>query len=100
MNASLTREIPTSRNRVFRKFCGSQCLCIGDNYPIGDNFQRVSGDSSSNIDYILCSASDASHLVKEVAILPWDPLNTSTHVPVICQLPRYQADAGGSWCCK
>ena len=37
-------------------------------------------------------------MVQEVAILPWDPLNTSTHVPVICQLPgitkQMQGDLG------
>ena len=99
MNASLTREIPTSRDSVFREFCESQCLCMGDNYPTGDTFQHASGNSSSQIDYILCSASDGLYLVKEVAILPWDPLNTSTHFPVICQLPgitkRRQGDPGG-----
>ena len=28
MNASLTKEIPTSRGSVFRKFCKSQWLCM------------------------------------------------------------------------
>ena len=72
---------------------------MGDNYPKGDTFQHASGKSSSQIDSILCSASDALYWVKEVAILPWDPLNTSTHVPVICQLPgitkQMQGGGGG-----
>ena len=101
MNASLTREIPTSRDSVFREFCESQCLCMGDNYPTGDTFQHASGNSSSQIDYILCSASDALYLVKEVAILPRDPLNTSTHFPVICHLPGItKRRQGGPWRCK
>ena len=101
MNASLTREIPTSRDSVFRKFCESQCLCMGDNYPTGDTFQHASGNFSSQIDYVLCSASDALYLVKEAAILPWDPLSPSTHFPVICQLPGItKRRQGGPWRCK
>ena len=31
MNASLVREVPTVRDTVFRKFCESHCLSIGEN---------------------------------------------------------------------
>ena len=87
MNASLTREIPTSRDLVFSKFCESQCLSMGDNYQIQDTFQYASGNSSSQIDYILCSAGESLNLIQDISILTWDPSNISTHVPVTCCLP-------------
>ena len=87
MNASLTRDIPTSRDLVFRKFCESQSLSMGDNYPIQDTFQHASGNSSSQIDYILCSVGENLNLIKGISILTWDPSNTSTHVSVTCCLP-------------
>ena len=88
MNASLTKENPTSRDNMFRKFCDSQCLYMRDNYPIGNTFQHASGHSSSQIDYILCSKRDAPTFTLEVTILPWDPLNTSTHASVVCRIPE------------
>ena len=72
MNASLTRDIPTSRDLVFRKFCESQCLSMGDNYPIQDTFQHASGNSSSQIDYILCSAGESLTLIQDISILTCD----------------------------
>ena len=87
MNASLVREVPTVRDTVFRKFCESHCLFIGENYPKKNTFQHFSGNSSSQIDYILYSGCDTDNLVQDVEIYTWDPMNTSTHVPVICNLP-------------
>ena len=87
MNASLTRDIPTPRDLVFRKFCELQSLSMGDNYPIQDTFQHASGNSSSQIDYILCSVDENLNLIQGISILTWDQSNTSTHVPVTCCLP-------------
>ena len=60
---------------------------MGDNYPIQDLFQHASGNPSSKIDYILCSAGECLNLIQDISILTWDPSNTSTHVPVTCCLP-------------
>ena len=66
MNASLTTDIPTSRDLVFRKFCESQCLSMGDSYPIQDTFKHASRNSSSQIDYILCSAGESLNLIQNI----------------------------------
>ena len=60
---------------------------MGDNYPIQDTFHHASGISSSQIDYILCSAGESLNLIQDISILTWDPSNTSTHVPVTCCFP-------------
>ena len=60
---------------------------MGDNYQIQDTFQHASRNSSSQIDYILCSAGERLNLIQDISILTWDPSNTSTHVPVTCCLP-------------
>ena len=80
MNASLVREVPTARDTVLRKFCESHYLSIGENYLKKNTFQHFSGNSSSQIDYILCSGCDADNLIQDVEIFTWDPMNTSTHV--------------------
>ena len=87
INAPLTRENPTPRD-VFRKYCNCQALYIGDNYPLGNTFHHSSGNSSSQIDYILCLKSDALTIIRDISILPGDPLNTSTHVSVACHIPK------------
>ena len=60
---------------------------MGDNYPIQDTFQHASGNSSSQIDYILCSSGECLNLIQDISIPTWDPSNTSMHVPVTCCLP-------------
>ena len=86
LNASLTREDPSSRDKVLRKFCESQCLSLCDNYPSVNTFIHPNGKSKSQIDYILCMGDPGDSLVNNVQVYQ-DPLNTSTHLPVRCLMP-------------
>ena len=86
LNASLTREVPNSRDSILRKFCASQHLSISENYPVMNTFVHSNGKSQSQIDFILYVGNSGDSLVGDVKVCQ-DPLNTSTHFPVTCLMP-------------
>ena len=54
LNASFTREEPSSRDKILRKFCESQQLFLCEDYPVVSIFIHPSDKSQFQIDYILC----------------------------------------------
>ena len=86
LNASLTREVPNSRDNVLRKFCPSQHLSVCEDYPVMNTFVHPNGKSQSQTYYILCVGNSGDSLVGDVKVCQ-DLLNTSTHFPVTCLMP-------------
>ena len=66
LNASLTREEPSSRDKILRKFCKSQQLFLCEDYPVVSTFIHPSGKSQSQVDYILCMGDPRRSLVSGV----------------------------------
>ena len=84
MNASYSRNKPTTRDKTFISNMKEMNFKLPDNYPIGKTFHHYNGVSSYQIDYIL--PFNDKDLVTNVRILSRDYGNTSTHDPVIGQL--------------
>ena len=86
LNASLTREVPNSRDNILGKFFVSQHLSMCEDYPIMNTFVHPNGKSQSQIYYILCVGNSGDSLVGDAKVCQ-DPLNISTHFPVTCLMP-------------
>lgn len=85
LNASITRQIPSSRDRTFLVFCRD--LSISTLVPKIDTFFHVNGKDSLQSDYILIRE-EFSDLITRHVTLGYEDLtsNVSDHVPVLAEL--------------
>ena len=81
MNESFNRKTPCQRDILLMRFCKELQLS-----PLGDiempTFHHTNGISNSRIDHILMREQHSS-LVRSVQVEARDPVNTSTHDPLL-----------------
>jgi len=82
MNATLVSNRQNDSDMKFQKFIQNHEL--NTSQEIGDRPTYQHGIGSSQIDYIFEQKS--SNLIENLKILDNDPCNTSSHVPVRCQV--------------
>ncbi|MEW8548319.1 MAG: endonuclease/exonuclease/phosphatase family protein, partial [Candidatus Thiodiazotropha sp.] len=88
MNASLLKDAPNTRDKLLMDFCNSHQLFLGESYPNGNTYHHSSGNSKSQIDYILTRGDFTGCPISDVEIKTREALNTSTHDPVVCMMPE------------